>query len=132
MLRALTAYAMTQPQLPDNLLDFIRDCIPHVDAAEVLLLLAKQGRHAFALRDLIGATGLDALLSRRVQILSRGQRQRANLARALLHEPELLVLDEPQVGLDAGARAQLESLLKARWPGCTTQRIRLDRDQPLS
>jgi heme exporter protein A len=57
------------------------------------------------------ATGLDSLLSRRVQVLSRGQRQRANLARALVHEPELLVLDEPQVGLDAGARAQLTALM---------------------
>jgi ABC-type multidrug transport system ATPase subunit len=60
-----------------------------------------------------GATGIDSLLPRRVYVLSRGQRQRANLARALLHEPELLVLDEPQVGLDAGARAQLDAVLDA-------------------
>jgi heme ABC exporter ATP-binding subunit CcmA len=59
-----------------------------------------------------GATGLDGLLSRRIHALSRGQRQRANLARALLHEPELLILDEPQVGLDAVARTQLAALLE--------------------
>lgn len=44
---------MTSPDLPDNLRAFIHDCIPHVDAAEVLLLFAKEPARAFVLPELI-------------------------------------------------------------------------------
>jgi len=47
--------------------------------------------------------GLEAFLDRRVGECSSGQRQRLSLARALLHEPAVVVLDEPTVGLDVVA-----------------------------
>ncbi|MGH9397681.1 MAG: ABC transporter ATP-binding protein [Terriglobia bacterium] len=48
-----------------------------------------------------------------VRSLSRGLQQRVTLARALLHDPDFLLLDEPFTGLDAESTARLEALLKA-------------------
>ena len=47
-----------------------------------------------------------------VRKLSRGLQQRAALARALLHEPQFLLLDEPFTGLDAASAESLESLMR--------------------
>ncbi len=67
-----------------------------------------------------GRLGLDALISRRAAELSRGQRQRVAIGQALIHDPEVLMLDEPASGLDPEARHALAELFtRLRGEGMT-------------
>ncbi len=63
-------------------------------------------------QELIHSVGLDPDSSQRVRTFSRGMQQRLAIARVLLHEPELLLLDEPYTGLDQQAVGRLQELLQ--------------------
>jgi ABC-2 type transport system ATP-binding protein len=65
-------------------------------------------------RDLIGWLGLDAHAHERCEGFSKGMRQKVALAGALVHEPKLIILDEPLTGLDAGSARQVKTVLRER------------------
>lgn len=92
---------------------------PDLTSRENLLVYARL--YGLADADERVATGLrrvalDGRADSRVATLSRGMLQRLSLARALLHEPPVLLLDEAETGLDARAREILADLLAERPP----------------
>jgi ABC-2 type transport system ATP-binding protein len=62
--------------------------------------------------ELLHIVDLVPLADQASRSLSRGQKQRLSLARAIVHDPSVLVLDEPASGLDPGARASLRELVR--------------------
>ena len=87
--------------------------LPLIDSLRLLrhLYRVPEAQHSANLASLRDLLDLDEFIDTPVRQLSLGQRMRGDLAAALLHDPELLYLDEPTIGLDVVAKARIREFL---------------------
>ena len=91
---------------------------PNVNCEEYLDFFARSyglrgNARRRALTNVMGFTQLDQLSNKPVSGLSKGMKQRLCLGRALIHNPKVLILDEPAAGLDPRARIELREMIGA-------------------
>ncbi len=81
---------------------------------EFLAFMAKiHGKDKRRIEEVIEQTGLASEAHKKIGALSKGYRQRVGLAHALLHEPQVLILDEPTTGLDPNQIVEIRSLIRS-------------------
>jgi ABC-2 type transport system ATP-binding protein len=106
--KQITAWLSDEPMIYDKLTPF-----------EYLEFVAGLWRVETAVaetraRELIGWLGLEPHAHERCEGFSRGMKQKVALAGALVHDPRLIILDEPLSGLDAGTARQVKNVLRDR------------------
>jgi ABC-2 type transport system ATP-binding protein len=106
--KQVTAWLSDEPMIYDKLtpfeyLEFVAG-LWGIDAA----------RAERTARELIGWLGLEPHAHARCEGFSKGMKQKVALAGALVHDPRLIVLDEPLTGLDAGSARDVKNVLHAR------------------
>jgi ABC-type multidrug transport system ATPase subunit len=119
-IRIAGADPVTSPATVRASLGWMPDALGSWDSLTVRSALETTGRlyrmttsrAAARASDLLELVGLDELADQRTRVLSRGQKQKLSLARALVHDPQVLLLDEPASGLDPRARADLQVLVR--------------------
>jgi heme exporter protein A len=81
-------------------------------------------------RQLVKEVGLSFFINEPVKNFSRGMIQRIAIARAIIHDPKIMLLDEPHTGLDQGAISILNNVvLSMKEKGCTTLMVTHDFKQ---
>lgn len=64
------------------------------------------------IQDIVQITGLKTEINKKIKNLSKGYKQRVGIAAALIHNPEVLILDEPTTGLDPNQLVEIRNLIK--------------------
>ena len=113
--------AVDHPEQAHKMIGFMPDELPSradTTVDEYLDFFARAyGLHGAAIRKAVEGveefTGLTGFRDRTLNALSKGMKQRVSLARALVHDPAVLIMDEPANGLDPRARIELRELVKA-------------------
>lgn len=108
------------PEIARSSIGFMPDYLPSqtdITAHEYIDFFARcHGFRGAALAKRVGEieefAGLEPIKDKTIAALSRGMKQRVSLARALVHDPKLLVMDEPANGLDPRARMEFREYLK--------------------
>jgi ABC-2 type transport system ATP-binding protein len=97
--------------MPDNFGTYANmNCIEYLDFfARSCGILGRDRTRA--LRRTLAYTGLDKIAEKSIRGLSKGMRQRLCLGRAMIHDPAVLILDEPANGLDPRARIELRQMI---------------------
>ena len=112
---------LDHPEQAHRLIGFMPDGLPSrtdTTVDEYLDFFARAyGLRGAAIRKAVEGveefTGLTEFRDRTLHALSKGMKQRVSLARALVHDPAVLIMDEPANGLDPRARIELRELVKA-------------------
>ncbi len=91
---------------------------PNINVAEYLDFYARAyglmgAERQRAMRRVLSFTKLDGLAEKPIDGLSKGMKQRSCLGRTIIHDPPVLVLDEPAAGLDPRARIELREMIGA-------------------
>ena len=86
------------------------NCFEYLDFFARAYGLVGRERHR-AMKHVLGFTGLDRLADKPINGLSKGMKQRLCLGRTMIHDPAVMILDEPAAGLDPRARIELRVMI---------------------
>lgn len=119
-IRIAGADPVADPRAVRSVIGWMPDALGSWDSLTVRSALQTTGRlygmnsvdAAARANELIELVGLRELATRATRVLSRGQKQKLSLARALVNDPSVLLLDEPASGLDPLARVELQVLVR--------------------